>query len=113
MMSLSDDVIPHANSHHIRLIYLGIHLTFIANKIWAPYIACLHMGILTVHIRWQTGHTRWTQGENDHKRWEIIMQGRCEVGIATKGNFAKVYKGKLLKIFIICAFDITEATSHP
>ena len=41
------------------------------------------------------------------------MRGKCEVGIARWGDFAKVYKGKFLKIFILCALDITEVTSHP
>ena len=42
-------------------------------------------------------------GENAHTRWEMVMWG----------DFAKVYKGTFLKIFIICTLDITKVTSHP
>ena len=71
------------------------------------------MGILTSHMWWETGHMWWMQDENANMTWEMVIRGGHEVGIATQGDFAKVYKGKFLKIFIICTSDITEVTSHP
>ena len=41
----------------------------------------------------------------------LAISHGCKLGMAMWDDFAKVYKGKFLEIFIICTLDIAEVTS--